>query len=325
MSFKSLLFKAVSQPRYTFNRAISRLEALIDDSRSQVFAPSTTEIINQKELRVLGLRRTGNHAIINWIEKQQTGVIHLNNLRVDENPYKYIYKAFSGHALPQDQWLAKETSRYPQYQGAEGLESLKKESQGIFKPKECLILSYEDFPIARVASPRFERTHNLYFGVSQQRFDVLILRDPYNLIASRLRASQSQGNMLTVKSISQTIADLWIEYAKEFVGDTQILNQTKVLVNYNQWVTDPDYRQALAQQLGIEFSDSGFTEVPKFGGGSSFDKTDFQGRATDMEVFRRWEAYAEDPEYRKLLRNEVLRDYVERIFGHFPNIDLLWK
>ena len=57
-----------------------------------------------------------------------------------------------------------------------------------------LIYSYEDFPLDQVASDKFEHNHDLYLGKSAIRYDLLIIRDPFNLFASRLKASSKVGH-----------------------------------------------------------------------------------------------------------------------------------
>jgi hypothetical protein len=317
MALPDLLKKAVLRPDYALSRGWHRALGLAEDVLIQYFRKAPDEITNQKEIRVLGLRRTGNHAIINWIEKQAGDAVHLNNLRVDENPYKYIYQAFSGKGHQLDRWMAQETSRYPQYRGEEGKLLLQREAKGMIQPKNVLITSYEDYPIPKVASKRAERTHDYYLGKSRQRFDVLILRDPFNLAASRL-----QKGFTTVKSLSQTVADMWVDYAKEYLGETQYLRNIKVVINYNQWVLDKRYRQAVAHQLGLEFSDAGLQEVPLFAGGSSFDRTIFSGSAAEMKLFQRWQYYTENKCYLEMVRNEELFYYSEKIFGSMQGTEI---
>ncbi|MDY7004750.1 MAG: hypothetical protein SWX82_12540 [Cyanobacteriota bacterium] len=38
-----------------------------------------SKIVNQKEIRVVEMRRIGNHAIINWIQNQLTGQVEFWN------------------------------------------------------------------------------------------------------------------------------------------------------------------------------------------------------------------------------------------------------
>ena len=244
------------------------------------------ETVNKKEIRVVGLRRTGNHAIVNWIRQQHTGkVFHLNNLLKYQNPYRYLYL------------------HYPK-------ESLRREAWGNFTQKDCLITSYEDYSIADIISPEFERKHDLYLGKSAKRYDLIILRDPFNLMASRIKS-----DMIPVKDPDCRVTDLWIEYAKEFLNETNHLNQEKICVNYNQWFLDEDYRRGLAIKLGMEFSDRGIDRVKSQGGGSSFDSQDFDGKARQMDVLNRYKKYADNPTYQRLIDDDELLLYAKRIFG----------
>ena len=146
----------------------------------------------------------------------------------------------------------------------------------------------------------------------------MIIRDPFNWLASRLKK-----NYLTVRNKNLTPINLWISYAKEYLGESQILKNNKTCINYNQWFEDRDYRQQIAAQLGLEFSDRGINKVHGCGGGSSFDGREFDKKATEMDVLNRWRLFAEDPRYRKLLDNEELLEYSERIFGHIPGTEII--
>jgi hypothetical protein len=259
------------------------------------------DIVNQKEIRVVGLRRTGNHAIIQWILKQQIGkVLCLNNLPVDENPYRHRYE-------------------YPEKNDlAEQVKKLEAEAKGQFTLKDCLIYSYEDHKLQSVFSDRFEAKHDLYLGKSQCRYDVLLLRDPFNLFASRCKSRK-----ISVKTTEQDMMGIWLEYAKEFLGETNHLKHRKICINYNNWFRDREYRRQIADRLDSEFSDAGIDEVSHYGGGSSFNQQELQGQARQMDVLNRWKYFAEDPAYRQLFKNPELFEYSERIFGHLPGTDCL--
>lgn len=36
--------------------------------------------------------------------------------------------------------------------------------------------------------------------------------------------------------------DLWIDYAKEYLGETNYLKHNKICINYNQWFADVEYQ-----------------------------------------------------------------------------------
>ena len=128
------------------------------------------EIINKKEIRVVGMRRTGNHAILTWIEHQLAGeCLHLNNVWVGKNPYRH---------------KADNLLRYhPEH--AKMSQTYRRQANGDLVKRDCLLYSYEDWSLAAITQPRFERNRELYLGRASECFDVLILRDPYNLFASR--------------------------------------------------------------------------------------------------------------------------------------------
>ncbi|MDY7004752.1 MAG: hypothetical protein SWX82_12550 [Cyanobacteriota bacterium] len=117
--------------------------------------------------------------------------------------------------------------------------------------------------------------------------------------------------------------DLWIDYTKEYLGETNYLKQNKVCINYNQWFADVEYRRQIADKLQMEFSDTGIDKVTSFGGGSSFEGKQFDGKATSMDVLNRWQKVADNPRYRELFNNQKILKYSERIFGHIPGTESL--
>jgi hypothetical protein len=263
-------------------------------------------IVNQKEIRVFGLRRTGNHAIIVWIQKQiQGNAIHLNNIRPDLSPYRYVYEEVQDH--------------YRSHR-REQLEFLLQQAQGNFSYKECLIYNYEDFDFSSALNSYYsEKNHDIYLGKSAEKYDLILLRDPFNLLASRIKRG-----FLDVKIKNKNFIDLWLEYAQEILGETNYLSQNKkIFVNYNQWVQNQNYRQQISEQLGLQFSDAGIDTVPHYGKGSSFDGKEFDGKAKEMDIQNRWKYFLEDKTYRTMLNHPKLWEYSERIFGHIPGTEAL--
>lgn len=307
MSQLSVLMKAFKNPTGAIQRVKNELNDGIDLGAEIVKTflppPPPSQIINQKEIRVIGLRRTGNHAIINWICKQQDGIVqHVNNVPINKNPYLHFYE---GHA------------RSNQYLKVKW--KLKRESLGKFDKKDCLVYSYEDYGLQQITDPILEEKHDIYFGKSAERYDVLILRDPFNLFASRLKSGY-----IDIKDPEKTATDLWISYAKEYLGETEFLGgRKKVCINYNRWTVDPAYRHQIASELSLKFSDAGINHIPRNGGGSSFEGLSFEGKAAKMDVQNRWKHFANDPLYRELLNNQQLMAYSRRIFGEIPGTEAL--
>ncbi|MEM8505540.1 MAG: hypothetical protein AAF716_20605 [Cyanobacteria bacterium P01_D01_bin.1] len=263
-----------------------------------------TEIINQKEICIVGMRRSGNHAVLNWIRAQQPGdVCLLNNVAAGTNPYRY----------KSDNLLRYHPEHHKQ------AEVYRRQANGELIKRDCLIYSYEDWSLGQIVQPRFERNRDLYIGKSSKRFDLLVLRDPFNLFASRLKQ-----NFVATKTKKLPMVDMWLEYAKEFTGESRYLKRQRICVNYNRWFSDLDYRKALAAQLEIPFSDAGFDTISAFGGGSSFDgigNSNGTSKASTLDVTNRWRQFADEPTFQKLFESEALWHYSEKIFGKLPGTD----
>ncbi|MEO1743319.1 MAG: hypothetical protein AAFR99_16095, partial [Cyanobacteria bacterium J06629_9] len=167
-----------------------------------------------------------------------------------------------------------------------------------------------DQKLEKVCSEKFERFHDTYVGVSATRFDFLILRDPFNLLASRIKSNMSR---ITDSSAAEII-QLWKSYAKEFLGETKILTQNKVCINFNRWHSSQMYRKGIADSLGLQFTDAGRERVKGYGGGSSFDGRNHDGEASQLKVLERWKLFEHTDSFWQLFRDEELLSYVERIF-----------
>ena len=235
----------------------------------------------KKEIRVVGLRRTGNHAIINWIVNQQKGKkLFINDTPTLASPYRNNYQP------PDDGYL------------------------------DTLIYSHEDRRLNYVGNPYFEKRHDTFVGKSKKRFDVLILRDPFNLFASRYHSDRTR-----VYANSLSVPDMWIMYAREYLGITNFLKHNKVLINYNKWCTDFLYRKKLAEQLELEFTDEGFEKVSIVGKGSSFDGIEYNNKASKMKVLERWKSFQNDENYIKYFQDKIIIDLSDKIFERPKDID----
>jgi hypothetical protein len=254
---------------------------------------------NQRELRIIGMSRSGNHCIINWITRQVHGrFCFLNCAEGKTNPYVTSRPLASGAPFRVN------------YDGFD----IDRERAGMFSVKDYLIHSYEDCFLGYACSDRFEVDHDAFVGRSAQRFDVLVLRDPFNLFASRRKMGVSMPEATALR--------IWKQHAREFLGGGRYLKHNRIPVSYNAWVTCPRYRREIADRLGLAFSDAGVDEVASCGGGSSFDGLRFDGRARGMPVFERWRHFAADPDYRRLFDRETVR-LARQVFGDLPAIGRL--
>jgi hypothetical protein len=257
---------------------------------------------NVHEFRVVGLSRSGTHAVINWLLTQVRGRhCFLNCAEPRTNPFDT--------ARP----LANGRSHEVNYPGFD----LAREQAGDFSRKDVLLHSYEDCFLGMVCDPETERRHDELVGRSRQAVDVLILRDPFNLFASRKKAGISREAAGKQVVTWGTAARIWAQHARAYLRGHSALTRPLVAVNYNRWAREPAYRRALAERLELDFNDTGFHRVPAVADGSSFDGTRFHGRPEKMDVLRRWRHFADDPHFRALFSDEVVR-LSQRIFGVAP-------
>ena len=239
------------------------------------------------------MSRSGNHAIINWILAQASGrVCFLNCAEAGTNPFHT--------ARPLDGDGVAFKANFPL--------DLAAEQRGEHGAKDLLVHSYEDTflrPLAYTPPQREALT-----GSALQRMDVLILRDPYNLFASRLASGMGSVS-------SHVAARVWCQHAREFSGSRSHLRRDLVTVDYNRWATSHSYRRGVSHRLGLEFDDASSRHVPVTAGGSSFDGTTRDGAAGSMAVLDRWRGFMHDPAYRAVF-NDTVHRLSRHIFGVTP-------
>ena len=256
----------------------------------QVSAPKTRDPslkckwMVKKEIRVFGMQRSGNHAIINWIIKQQPG---------------YVF--FLNHGDPLAPFDAHRDYQPPS------------------KPIDLFVHSYEDHRFSPQLLRIADSNRSFYYDRPKALYVLLVLRDPLNLFASRLRAGYTGAR----RNDRYNQTDLWLTYAEEYLGKTQSLGPSKVLVSYNQWCTDEAYRKNLAHRLDLQFSDAGFNEVPVYGGGSSFEGRKLNGQASTMNTRDRWKHYADDENFIACFHDPRIINMSGKIFGETQGASIL--
>ncbi|MEO0376422.1 MAG: hypothetical protein AAF329_17730 [Cyanobacteria bacterium P01_A01_bin.17] len=243
----------------------------------------------------------------------------INHVKPLENPYRDQYESqvILGRKLDESLWNYREPNWW------------KREKEGDFSVKDCLLYSYEDQEIEKVTKASFERKHDLYLGKSDKRFDIIVMRDPFNLFASRLQSKPREDrpnfSMLEVYSRRYNLPELWVSYAKECLDETSFLKNNKLFVNYNKWFFDIDYRKELSAQLQVKFTDDGLNDVSVSGRGSSFDGDKYAGEAHKMDVLNRWKLFADNPRYQELFKTEGVKEYATQLFGHIPGTEVLFS
>jgi hypothetical protein len=260
-------------------------------------------IINQREFRVVAMQRSGHHAIINWILKNIGGTgCFLNCCEPDSNPFESL-----------NEW-----------DSLIDAVDLAKERSGEHLPKDYLIYNFEDKALQKIFGKNYRENSRHWLGNSAEIHTILVLRDPFNVFASKLRWARGKLYQPTPEKI-QRQSRLWLEYAREFIGNSNILGQ-KSCVSFNAWFADTTYREELARTLGLPTWDKGVEEVAKWGPstwGDSFDNLDYQNRASAMKVTERWKNYSDDETYLGLFADKEIIRLSNQIFGSIPGTDVL--
>ena len=130
-------------------------------------------IVNRSEIRFIGMQRSGNHAVINWIARQSRGsMFFLGDVRLFQNPYdgmEELEHFVDGSRVAQITLyneVERETFKSTVYFD---------EVIGKFTLKSLLLYNYEDKPLSDICSNAFEQRHDEWLGISERRLDVLLI------------------------------------------------------------------------------------------------------------------------------------------------------
>lgn len=242
-------------------------------------------------IRFFGLPRSGNHPIINWIVGQYQDAGYQtkfdNNKRIDflngVKPYL--------PSNPSSDYLA---------------------------DKNLYLVSHEYMTLFDI--PAIDPEIAKCYG---KVMNILVLRDPFNWVASRIQSQLVKRPQFKDKSLS-TAMSFFKMYAYEFIGQTNYLDN-RVVINYDRWNVDRDYRQDWTDDnLGVPFTDKNFDVMSKEGGGSSFDPKNIDPAELHEHVMHRWQQMADNADFRAVFagQQEVF-DLSAKIFGPIEGTDIL--
>jgi len=239
----------------------------------------------RKVFIVHGMKRSGNHAIINWL-RAHGHFIFFNNII----PVAPILEGEASMPPPQDfeKWLRRQLTfgRIP-FTGR---------LARFVRRNHALMVSLEDHQLS--VRP--------FLDLPRDVTNVLILRDPVNLFASRIRKAFLLDHPAYPRENGAAmgrVIELWKSHAREFLGLTNQLGN-RVSVSFNAWFSSEDYRTSLGEALGLAASGEAFAGVADTGGGSSFDGTLMDGQSQSMDVLDRRSRLSERE--RAVLENVLL-------------------
>jgi len=238
----------------------------------------TDVFINQREIMVNALQRSGHHAFIVWMLENCPRHLFLNCVQDD----RFLRPRF--------------VSQRPELRFVNDLDlSIEREDAGDLTPKELIAYNTEGFLIADALSIFRSPAKAGRIGRSRSAFFTVLLRDPFNNLASL--ATRSRGNSDKL----ETKVALWLDHFEAFKKGATGATET-VPVLYNRWLRDEAYKRQLAERFGITAGE-GPSEIVQWGGGSSFGDT----RIDASEIELRWQRVKDLPVYRNLFRDEAFR------------------
>jgi len=245
------------------------------------------------EYRLFFQRRSGGHAIVEWIAShfEESGVL-LNSLRPNvkwNRPTKY--------------WNIK----YPLHNINNEIQLRQYEKGRLKINHQFVITTYED-PL-RYADGLYKFKK---YGIKTSKIKyIIVVRDIYNYIASRLKFDSKRK-----KSNPPGWYDKCIIHWKQL-----ILNKNFhfcIQLNYNDWLKKKKYRIKIGKALSLPNNDGHIlSKICNYGGGSSF--TGVRENADPQELTNRYKLYIEEfgitPIFQEVLNDNGLRKINLSKFG----------
>jgi len=136
---------------------------------------------------------------------------------------------------------------------------------------------------------------DLNFG-SKKIYNVYVIRNIFNSVASMI--SPSYQNVV----LNEEYFEQYISFYRRAIQDNYLI------VRYDQWLIDQEYRKEIAKALNLKFTDRGFKKPSTK---SSFSQDNYDKELLQLqnnEPLYRWKYYRENPEF-----IEYLNKYSEAV------------
>ena len=248
---------------------------------------------------IYGVKRTGNHAIINWLMPQVGKAVRFFN----DHWYMLLdlSKRDDEHHLVEHILQLHRTKIFVDGERRRFSESYLKEYNDINN-----IISFESVKLSQMLELETQWLQDLNKGI--KRFNpeliigndntyIVILRNPWNVAASQYRW------MWDRKDFNRVDIDMvvWSEFYGHYIEQTPDIH----FIIYDKWFQDIDYRKKISSDLGLEFNDLNINKVANAGGGSSFDKMSFDEDAQKMDVLTRYIQMKEDKNMKVFMETDM--------------------
>jgi hypothetical protein len=255
-------------------------------------------------IRVCALRRSGHHAVIQWcLVNGGRPAVFINDCVPGTDPY-VTGKVSESVAV-----------------------GVPAQSDSVSCRKDLFIVNFEDRGIESCFDMVDVAADMRWLGGVERTTNVVVLRDPFNNLASKLFWARSGRRWAPTVTELRGLLAMWKTHARAFLARASLGGAELVCVNFNAWVSNRAYRRHLAAVLELRPDDRGRGRVARWGPntwGDSVDNLRYDGRAWEMKTVDRWQAFADDPFFRELIRGEdELFELSDLIFGPIPGTEVL--
>jgi len=275
----------------------------------------------KKQIRMMYLQRSGSHGTINWI------------LSMHDSPRVFIQALSDSPDVPSsdDPIAFYQTDYYNIKKKRKGrkLNCQTDSRDGVLSEDSTILYSYECKPMdssypygtrqndAYSPFKTFSQMEDLYNLRADESLNVLLIRNPYDMMASRHKDDVNKKRIKgwgclvdTNNQWGKHYTTVWKQYAREFLGKTNFLEDRKVFIQFDKWHEDENYRRSLADKLGVEFNDKYKDIVPtdKYiaGSGSSFSPK--RKQVDKKGVVNRWKYWQDNPNEWNIIRENYIDD-----------------
>lgn len=250
-------------------------------------------------LQVFGMRRSGNHAIIDWLMRNApyaaSGGVFYNNCKFGKNPQRAYgsLDVYDAACTVRPHIDVTPSDRIAQAGDA-----------------PMVVVSYEDRMPQPVGQP--QKASN---AMTDAHFthQIIIYRSFLNWSASLLaKIKKNAGFGATDRMRIMTLA-----FATYIQGLDRVAAANGITaICYDDWMTSESYRARILRILGLPKRDLSRGKIQRYGGGSSFQKKTTS--VDQLDTVARDAAMADDVEYKLLLWTAAhdLR-FMERLIPHF--------
>jgi hypothetical protein len=252
-----------------------------------------------------GMRRSGNHAISDWLLRK-LDVRYFNNIV----PMRPIY---AGKRSVPD--LSDFFTWYISHRRRKCRSWHQRLLLQFARAPRRAYVTLEDLPVG------------LRAFAGNLPVNILVLRSFENMMSSRIRkpfvAELRPPYPRKMGPILRHIVETWKEHARCYLR-LDGASRGRVAILFDAWFEDGAYREAICRRLDVPPGDEGINRVSGKGGGSSFSGVLYDGRANVMDVLQRAHALArhERSLLDRILEDAELRELSRRVSQASP-VELL--